>query len=237
MVKVFGKWDDDGTGRGGNSVSADCRRTELLISRAMEEGLSSGERGRMEAHVRSCSACRETMAEFQALEYLLDGLPARSIDPPPHLVQMVMSRLPSHMEPGWYSSLGSRMIRPAAVAASIIVAIVLGYLGRDLIPSSRVRGPEPQSIHIIFYSPEAGSVALVGDFNDWGQRPVTMSHAKDRGMWEFSLRLPPGVYHYNLLVDGERWAANPQSSTLVPDGFGGYDSVLVVSEKCQNDCT
>ncbi len=191
----------------------------------------------LEAHILSCPDCRETMAEFQALEYLLDGLSGKPVEPPPHLVQKVMSRLPSNMEPGWVSSLGARMIRPAAVAAGILFALALGYLGRDLIPSTLVQGPEPRSIHIIFYSPEAASVALVGDFNDWGRRTVTVAHAQDRGMWEFSLELPPGVYHYNLLVDGERWAANPQSSTLVPDGFGGYDSVLVVSEKCQNDCT
>jgi 1,4-alpha-glucan branching enzyme len=92
-------------------------------------------------------------------------------------------------------------------------------------------------VRIIFYSPEASSVALIGDFNEWGQREVTMAQAADRGIWEFSMSLKPGVYHYNLLVDGEKWVANPKSSTLVPDGYGGYDSVLVVSEKCQDDCT
>jgi 1,4-alpha-glucan branching enzyme len=113
----------------------------------------------------------------------------------------------------------------------------LGFLARDMLTGPRHVVSHTQQVRIIFFSPEASSVALIGDFNQWGQRDVTMAQSTDRGIWEFSVALAPGVYHYNLLVDGERWLANPKSSTLVPDGFGGYNSVLVVSEKCQDDCS
>ncbi len=214
-----------------------CHRAEMLIARAVEGDLSPEEQRRLEGHVLSCASCRETMAELQALEYLLDGISRKPPLSPPFLSQRIISRLPSNMEPGWLASLGFRILQPAAVVAGILFAVALGYLGRDLLLSSRAPGPVSQSVHIIFYSPEAANVALVGDFNEWGRRPVSMAHSQDQGIWEFSLDLSAGVYHYNLLVDGQRWVANPKSSTLVPDGFGGYDSVLVVSEKCQDDCS
>ena len=106
-----------------------------------------------------------------------------------------------------------------------------------MMPGQQPLAVRSQQVRIIFFSPEASSVALIGDFNEWGQREVTLAQSSDRGIWEFTMALHPGVYHYNLLVDGERWVANPKSSTLVPDGFGGYNSVLVVSEKCQDDCS
>jgi len=130
-----------------------------------------------------------------------------------------------------------RFLHPILAAASLVLAVGLGFLVRDMLPTGQQAAVGSQQVRIIFFSPEASSVALIGDFNEWGQREVTLADSSGRGIWEFSMALKPGVYHYNLLVDGERWMANPKSSTLVPDGFGGYNSVLVVSEKCQDDCS
>jgi hypothetical protein len=40
--------------------------------------------------------------------------------------------------------------------------------------------------------------------------------------------LPPGVYRFNLIVDGERWIV-PEGVTAVDDGYGGKTCLLVVS--------
>lgn len=210
-----------------------CQRCEILIDRAILGDLAPGEREDLDRHLQGCPACREVFAELQALEILLEGLSGKKLPVPPLLVQRVMSRIPATMARSWSVS----GWRPLALAASLLLALSLGYLGRGLLPDGKPSPSHLQSVHIIFYSPEAGSVALIGDFNQWGARPVAPAVSRDRGVWEFTLNLPAGVYHYNLLVDGERWAANPKSSTLVPDGFGGTNSVLVVSEKCQNDCS
>jgi hypothetical protein len=46
------------------------------------------------------------------------------------------------------------------------------------------------------------------------------------GIWTLSVNLRPGVYQYNLLVDGTRWVKDPAADGFRPDGFGGVNSVI-----------
>jgi len=210
-----------------------CENAEFLIHRYVTGEISERENEKLKAHLGNCSGCRESVAELQALEYLLGELGDIEKEPPPFLARRIVSNLPSYVSPGWFSW---RALHPYVAALSLILALAIGFFSRDILLKPDPSQLSVQTVRIIFYSPKASSVALVGDFNEWGQREVTLAHSKDQGVWEFSLALKPGVYHYNLLVDGQRWASNPKSSSLVP-GYGGYDSVLVVSEKCQEDCT
>ena len=211
-----------------------CGKFEKLVDAYLSGDLTPSERKRFEDHLGGCGACREVVAQFQALDALLDKASEWEVTPPPHLTQRVMANLPSRPVSGLLSW---RFLHPVVAALSLVLAVGLGFLARDMLPGQQQVVIRSQQVQIIFFSPEASSVALVGDFNEWGQREVTLAQSSDRGIWEFTMALNPGVYHYNLLVDGERWVANPKSSTLVPDGFGGYNSVLVVSEKCQDDCS
>lgn len=213
----------------------ECQKAENLIQGYLLDELTDRDRSSLESHLKSCGTCREQIAEMRALEVMLDRASEWTVEPPPDLTRRIMANLPSRVATGIWSW---KVVHPFAAAASIVLALALGFFGRDmLLQRQPVVSTQAQTVRIIFYSPEASSVALIGDFNDWGQREVTLAQASDRGVWEFSMSLKPGVYHYNLLVDGEKWVVNPKSSTLVPDGYGGYDSVLVVSEKCQDDCT
>ena len=211
-----------------------CEKFEKLVDPYLTGDLSSGDRGRFEDHLEHCRSCREVVAEFQALDAMLDRASEWAVQPPPYLVQKIMANLPARPVSGLWSW---RYLHPMVAALSLVLAVGLGFLARDMLPGQQQAAIITQQVRVIFFSPEASSVALIGDFNEWGQREVTLADSSDSGIWEFALNLNPGVYHYNLLVDGETWVANPKSSTLVPDGFGGYNSVLVVSEKCQDDCT
>jgi len=211
-----------------------CEKYEKLVDPYLSGDLSPADRSRLEGHLEHCGTCRELVAEFQALDAMLDKASEWEVAPPPYLANKIMANLPAKPASGMWSW---RFIHPVAAALSLVLAVGLGFLVRDMIPGEQLPAVRSQQVRIIFFSPEASSVALVGDFNEWGQREVTLAESSDRGIWEFSMALDPGVYHYNLLVDGERWVANPKSSNLVPDGFGGYNSVLVVSEKCQDDCS
>ncbi|MDF1526975.1 MAG: zf-HC2 domain-containing protein [bacterium] len=211
-----------------------CRKIEKFVDPYLSGDLSHSERALFEDHLSRCTSCQEVVAQFQALEILLDGASEWEVTPPPHLTQKIMANLPSRPGSGLLSW---KFLHPVVAAASLVLAVGIGFLARDMLVDPQQAAVRFQQVQIIFFSPEASSVALIGDFNEWGQREITFAQSSDRGIWEFSMALDPGVYHYNLLVDGERWVANPKSSTLVPDGFGGYNSVLVVSEKCQDDCT
>jgi hypothetical protein len=75
-----------------------------------------------------------------------------------------------------------------------------------------------------FHLGGAAAVAIAGDWNAWTPAPL---RRLAKGRWEGVLSLPPGLYHFNLLVDGKQWVV-PSGVTTVDDGFGGLVGVLVV---------
>lgn len=85
-----------------------------------------------------------------------------------------------------------------------------------------------KEVKIFFYYPPAHTVAVTGDFNDWNADGVPLKAAGKPGVWETELRLPPGVYSYNFIVDGEMLVPDPNSSNQMPDGYGGTNSLLLV---------
>ena len=78
--------------------------------------------------------------------------------------------------------------------------------------------------------PDAQSVGLVGEFNDW--KGQAMTRDKD-GIWTITISLSPRTYGYKFLVNGSEWIIDPQttlrkqvngienSAVEVLDGFGG----------------
>jgi hypothetical protein len=75
-----------------------------------------------------------------------------------------------------------------------------------------------------FAVPDAGRVELVADWTHW--QPVPLDRAPDR-RWVLRVSLAPGVYRFNLIVDGERWIV-PEGVAAVDDGYGGTTGLLVV---------
>ena len=57
---------------------------------------------------------------------------------------------------------------------------------------------------------------------------VPLKRTGKPGLWETELRLPPGVYSYNFIVDGELLIPDPNAPNQMPDGYGGTDSILLV---------
>ena len=102
--------------------------------------------------------------------------------------------------------------------------------GREREPRP-VPTPEAQvvkEVKIFFYYPPARTVAVTGDFNEWDPQGVPLTAAGKPGLWETQLRVPPGVYSYNFIVDGELLVPDPNAPTQMPDGYGGTNSVLLV---------
>jgi chromosome partitioning protein len=74
----------------------------------------------------------------------------------------------------------------------------------------------------------AQRVQLVGDFNGWSVEGSEMQ--RDGRFWRKMLRrLEPGRYSYRFIVDGN-WQSDPLNTVVEPCP-GGYNSVLVVSDK------
>jgi 1,4-alpha-glucan branching enzyme len=87
--------------------------------------------------------------------------------------------------------------------------------------------PAQVVVRLVLIEPTARSVAIVGDFNGWDPSGSQLERLPD-GVWTTTLALPAGRYHYQFLVDGERWVADPLAQETTFDGFDAQNSVLDV---------
>lgn len=84
-----------------------------------------------------------------------------------------------------------------------------------------------------FVHPTAAKVCLAGTFNDWRPEATPMVPLGD-GRWAKELTLPPGVYEYRIVADGE-WMPDPLASETRPNPFDGVNTVLRVPPPSQPD--
>jgi len=80
-----------------------------------------------------------------------------------------------------------------------------------------------------FEAPDARSVQVLGDFNEWSRDAIALQRGSD-GRWRITTLLPPGRYVYTYLVDGSRFARDPQRDAVEDRDFGVPGSELVVGE-------
>ncbi|MDX1492994.1 MAG: glycogen-binding domain-containing protein [Longimicrobiales bacterium] len=73
--------------------------------------------------------------------------------------------------------------------------------------------------------PDADRVEIAGDFNGWTPEPL---RRVGDGEWAVPVELAPGVYRFNLRVDGERWIV-PDGVPEVDDGYGDTVGLLIIS--------
>jgi len=75
-------------------------------------------------------------------------------------------------------------------------------------------------------APQATSVFIAGDFNQWNLSAYPLKQDK-KGVWKIALPLGPGRYEYRFLVDGE-WQNDPNCSSFVENRFGTLNCLRIV---------
>lgn len=131
--------------------------------------------------------------------------------------------------PTWLQKLrfGFGSPRPAWVVALLVAAVAMA--GRFSMQGvSPIRGA---NVEFILVHASAGSVSVAGDFNAW--EPGVLRLHKVNGVWRGAASLPPGVYQYQFIVDGNQWMADPAAGGKAEDGFGRVNSVVRVGSKQQ----
>jgi serine/threonine protein kinase len=91
--------------------------------------------------------------------------------------------------------------------------------------------PKPARLWNVEFSqtaPNARSVTIVGDFNNWNPTATPM-RKRPNGEWVVSVQLPAGRHTYKLVVD-DKWIADPENPAQVDDGKGGKNSVVVIGQ-------
>ena len=85
-----------------------------------------------------------------------------------------------------------------------------------------------KKVLLSLHAPQAKTVFLAGDFNDWNPGKHGLKKAKS-GAWEKTLILSPRTYEYKFIVDG-KWELDPANNRTCRNCFGTRNNLLIVSE-------
>ena len=129
----------------------------------------------------------------------------------------VASRVTHH--PGW----------AAALAAGIVAIVAVGVL-RTRPPESTTASSVFEPVQFVLVAPSAQSVAVVGDFNDWGLNDSALVATNHQGVWSVTAPVPAGVHRYAFVVNGKEWVADPSAPRSAGDDFGMPSSALIVED-------
>jgi hypothetical protein len=132
------------------------------------------------------------------------------------------------------------MRRMALVTALAAILALGGCANLDFI-KRRLPPPEAAgdgSVLFRFEAPSARVVQLAGNWpeNDWlgglaqtgGYLVGLMQDEDGDGIWERRETLSPGRYEYKFVIDEQTWKEDPNNPERTDDGFGGFNSILIV---------
>lgn len=132
---------------------------------------------------------------------------------------------------GWVAVASRITHRPgwaAALAASVVAVVTLGLLKSRPDGARTSVGSAP--VQFVLVAPNAHSVAVVGDFNNWGLNDSALVATNHEGVWSVTAPVPAGVHRYAFVVNGKQWVADPSAPRSADDDFGMPSSALVVED-------
>ena len=139
----------------------------------------------------------------------------------PYQVREMLLRTAERVEGASSERQGAGVLRPG-----LAVAEAMRHRHRHLEVHGRLPHVEETRITFLLHDHDARRVQMVASWSDW-------THAQDlelleHGVWRLEVARPGGERHrYKFIVDG-RWLDDPGNPMKEPDGFGGYNSLLVL---------
>jgi hypothetical protein len=128
----------------------------------------------------------------------------------------------------WLVRPRSFRLSPLLAAAVLVLAVLSGL---RLVPDggggSEVTGGRVY-VQFLITAPEARSVSLAGDFNEWSPS-IEMADPDHDGVWSARVALEAGVHEYMFVIDGTEWRPDPNALAYAADGFGRKNSVVAVA--------
>ncbi len=109
----------------------------------------------------------------------------------------------------------------------VFIFITLFVLFAGCAPKSLEPAAMRDGVHFSFSAPSAKSVSIAGSFNRWNPDQDRLIGPDRVGIWTIVLKLAPGRYEYQYVVDGKNWALDPSVPSM-DDGLGDRNSVIVV---------
>lgn len=190
-------------------------------------------------HLKTCKACTREYLQWCRIARKLHDSPA--LDAPATLYDRVMREVESNAAPGRthiYRPQWRRLRVPLALAALLLLTIGISVLLRkQSIGTTHQRIialpeiPQQQTkenmitAHFEYAHATARKISLVGDFNGWNKDMHQLQRNAD-GTWSIDIQIPKGCYQYLFYIDENDWLTDPHGSKNIPDGFGGYNTVI-----------
>jgi len=101
-------------------------------------------------------------------------------------------------------------------------------------PGGAAPGSAESGVEVTFrYQPEvkhANAVSVVGSFNEWNAAAQPMHDEDGDGVWEIALRLAPGRYTYQFVVNGSEWFTDATADEFEDDDFSGRNAVFTLGD-------
>ncbi len=76
-------------------------------------------------------------------------------------------------------------------------------------------------------APDAKTVQVAADFNNWMPEDTELCHEDDDGTFGVTVDLAPGRYRYRYVIDG-RWVQDPYNTYVESNPYGELNSVVEV---------
>lgn len=93
---------------------------------------------------------------------------------------------------------------------------------------ARTRKKTIPSTEFTLYAPDVKEVFLAGDFNDWQPDSKEYRLRKFKGdIWRKKLKLKPGRYEYQFVVDGQWWC-DPANDNRVANPYCTENCVIEI---------
>lgn len=96
--------------------------------------------------------------------------------------------------------------------------------------SSPLVNSKQRTINFYIQHEFASQITLAGSFNQWASDELLMEPCRN-GIWKIEIPLlPPGRYEYKFFVDDMSWVEDINNPYREPDGFSGFNSILIIPE-------
>ena len=120
---------------------------------------------------------------------------------------------------------------PVAAALLLIAFSPLLFTDLEVGQYHARRPPLKAPVVFTYHNGRAGTVQVIGTFNDWDPKGYEMRFDSSTQRWSLKLALPPGRYEYSFLVNGNKSVPDPKAVITRDDGFGNKNSVIFVDDE------
>ena len=189
---------------------------------------------------------RAEAERWDELDALITELRAETA--PRWLETRIMATLPARVPTSWWQRAVHWLmqpqpvtVRPATIGLAGAVAMLsilllnqpepTSIMPTPVMPTLTVSSPNTPVIYVqfAFAHPEAQSVTVAGDFNDWDAEATPLRDTDGDGVWTGLIALRPGMHKYMFVVNGEQWVTDPEAERYVDDGFGNRNAVIAIT--------